>query len=209
MKIDWQLKDIDKLLAKHDPKIIKKAAVTAVKRAGKSTASFISQQIRARYALKKQRVDKALRDLKKTYIQDKGVPTQFVIFEGRRISLRNYNSKLKKLKVSPKTRSYKRRGQWGGTHTVRVKKRKLERKGVTVKLLKTGSRKLVAGGFFGISPKNKVELIFKRKPGSKKLKALYGPAIPQMIHDEKAVINFANDRAQKEFSRAVNYFLSR
>lgn len=103
-------------------------------------------------------------------------------------------------------------GLWPNSQAV-VRKGKHKYRGARVKILKASGRKLVKGGFGGVSSKNQHSLIFKREGKARyPVKGLYGPSMIGWLtrsEHQEPLMTLARTRLELELRRDAAYRLSK
>lgn len=191
--ISYTFDNIDDLLKTYDPKVVKDSLFSTIRKLSSQSASKVSKDIVSRYNIK-------ARDLKPPALvqrvrEKNGVPVGFLIYTGKRLSLRKFANQRA---AQP-----------------RVKSARGVRYGARVKVLKSKGSHIVPGGFWGRARAGQVDganvsQIFqrmgvpRRKPryeGDEKLRKLTGPSIAHMARSENAIE--AADKLVREKANAI------
>lgn len=177
--------NMDELLKANDPKIVRAAARSTIKKLNNQAATQVSKAIRSRYNIK-------ARDVKSSMIKrvrEKGdIPVGFLVYTGKRISLRKFASHNGN---APPSRSAR----------PRVKSGRGNRYGARVRVVKSRGSHIVPDGFWGKGRVGQEDgagtwQIFQRMgvprgdpryKGDEKLRKLTGPSIAHMARSDKAI----------------------
>jgi len=170
--ISYTFDNVDELLKTYDPKVVKDSLFSTIRKLNSQSATQVSRAIVSRYNIK-------AKDLKPALVmrvrEKNGVPVGFLLYTGKRLSLRKFST-------AAASRSRARRG-------------------ARVKVLKSKGSYMVPGGFWGRARAGQVDRanvaqIFQRmgvprkKPryaGDEKLRKLTGPSIAHMARSSKAI----------------------
>lgn len=176
--------EIKKLI---DPKIVEKSLAGAIKVAARKVSTAIDKQIRQNYAVK----TAMIKDTLTTKIQARdGAFDALMTYRGQGINLIHFAPRSKPVTTSTGKK----------------------RRGTTIKIKKTGGRKLVPHGFLG-EAKNVGLLVFRRMGQKRKpMRSMYTIAVPQMVETTdvlKAADEIAGDALYKEWVRQMNYLIEK
>lgn len=196
MKLSFTFENMDQLRQVYDPAVVEKAAYQTVKQLQAKAATEISKTVRQRYNVSAAAIKSVMKPRLRV---SAGVPTGFLIYLSKRISLRHYAT---------------------GTRP-KIKTRRGIRYGARVKEYKNERAKIQPGAFFGTAKDSGSGQIFVRYTNGKRMKSnpkkaaikkLTGPAIAQMVGGE-APIKALNDLVQREgdekFAHNLDHFLKK
>ena len=189
MKLEFKFENIEGLKRVYDPAVVEKAALATVKQLQAKAATATSKAIRDRYAVSASAVKSALKP--RLRVDPSGVPTGYLIYLSKRISLRYFATK-----AVPK-----------------VKTKRGIRYGARVKDRKDRPTRIVPGGFFGTAKTSGSGQIFQRIGTSRlPIRKLTGPSISQMMSG-RAAIDALNDLVRKEgdekFANNLDHFMQK
>jgi len=188
VKLSFKFENLEQLRQVYDPAVVEKAAYQTVKQLQAKAATEISKTVRQRYNVSAAAIKSVMKPRLRV---SAGVPTGFLIYLSKRISLRHYATGAR-----PK-----------------IKTRRGIRYGARVKEYKNERAQIVPGAFFGTAKNSGSGQIFQRLgPSRLKIKKLTGPAIAQMVGGE-APIKALNDLVQREgdekFAHNLDHFLKK
>jgi hypothetical protein len=188
VKLSFKFENLEQLRQVYDPAVVEKAAHATVKQLQSKAATEISKTVRQRYNVSAAAIKSVMTPRVKV---SGGVPTGFLIYLSKRISLRHYATGSR-----PK-----------------IKTRRGIRYGARVKEYRSKRAEIVPGAFFGTAKTSGSGQIFQRLgPSRLKIKKLTGPAIAQMVGGE-APIKALNDLVQREgdekFAHNLDHFLKK
>lgn len=180
------------------PKEFTAAIVRALNRTMKGSQTQALGIITSRYAVRRATIAKRLWSRK----AGGGRLYFHITLDGEPILLSRFAPKGRVIRKTPRPYSYTRDGQ---TISVTPKKRR-SYKGVTVKVLKEGGRKLVQGGFFmpGRTP------IFRKEGAG--FKALHGPSLVPFLNraeNRERIEGTAHDRLRRELAHEAEFRLKK
>ena len=189
MKLEVRFDNLDEVRKFYDPAIVERAAYSTVKQLHSKATTAVSKAVRDEYAVNVKTVKGALKPIIR---YQNGVPVGYLIYTGKRISLRHFATKSSR---------------------VRVKTRRGYRYGAKVKVKKRERAALVPGAFWGRAQGSGELQIFKRMGLSRlKIKKLTAPAIAQMVRNESA-LDAINELVQREadekLANNLDHFLKR
>lgn len=182
--IEIKLENLPRLRQAFDPARVDKAFNSALRKTAGKARTRVSQEVRKIYNIKARDISQSVKTINR---QDF-------------IELRWTGKTLGLDKYSPTKRT--------------VRTARGPRKGVAVKVLKKGKRKLVKGGFQVASKNN---LIFQRtgqkmasNPQKDAIARMFGLSVPQMVNKKVTnnAIEFIGDEMNVQFERAFNFFLN-
>lgn len=192
--------NLDEVKKAYDPIVVEKATYSAVRKLHSKAATRVSKQIRARYAIKAGQVAAAL---KKRIRRQSGLPVGFLVYTGRRISLRHFAV------GGPSPRKSNR---------PRVRTSRGLRYGAKVRITKGRPARVVPGAFWGAGRAGTAagageEQIWQRVgAGRTPLRKLTGPSIAHMARGRAGIdaVNamMAQD-ADRTLSHELDHFLQR
>lgn len=204
--LKYRIKNLDKLKQKFDPKVVERANRAGANKAAQKTRTFISETIRKVYNVKAMAIKKRV-TLKRA---SSNMPFAELRYRGPRIGLINFGAKEKKVTLARKPRKGQKGQPWGRFRT-----------GVTVKVKKSGSRKLVSSrpGFIMTGKNNNQHIYYRAGDGSDRnnLRSAKTWSIPEMLKNaeregagsSKAYERFAAQEYDIEFDRAMKHFMSK
>jgi len=190
VNLDIRLDNIDEIKRAYDPAVVHKAAESTIKQLHGKAATAVSKEVRKVYNVKARDIASTLKQRVRT--QD-GVPTGFLIYIGRRLSLRHFTTVKGSGAPSPDARP-------------KIKTRRGLRRGARVRLKKASKSSILKKAFWG---KGRAGLddgggewqIFQRIGISRlKVKKLTGPSIAHMVRGDEAIkaINHLVEREGNE-----------
>ena len=195
-----QLADYEK---EYGASFLRKVEVAATNKTQQRARTFLSVAIRKVYNVKASAVAKRTTVQRATARDLRAM----IRFRGPRVGLINFSARDKKVTLARKPRKGQAGLRWGRFRT-----------GATVKVLKSGSRKLITSKpAFIATGANGNEHVFARKKNGKGRKDIYALktfSIPEMIANsgskgESDINEFVGDTYAVEFDRAMKHFSSK
>jgi len=198
--IDVSFDNLEAVKRAYDPVVVKKAAFSAVKKLHNKAATQVSRSVRTTYNIKATDLKEGL---KKRIRTQQGTPSGFLIYTGKRISLRYFA-------VGGPT---PRRSNQPVRNSSRGKRR-----GVRVRVMKNRGPQVVPRAFWARGQAGSIagageQQIFQRIGASRlPIRKLTGPSVAQMVRG-KAGIGELNklmaQAADKTLSNELDHFLQR
>lgn len=189
MRYQYDIRGMQALKNRHDPKIVEKAFSHALDRTQAKAATHISRDVRDDYHItaadikKRLKVDRARRDASRS-----------LLYTGRRLPLDHFKPKATRARVVTAT---SRRGN----------RYKTRRRGASVLVRKDTGRQQVPGGWFA---KGRILRRADRNDNASDPRIQFGPSIPGMVSHE-SVIDSAQDMVRedlpRQFSGRMDYLL--
>jgi len=185
----------------YDPIIVEKAAYSTINQLHKKAATLVGRAVRDKYSIKVRDIKSALKS--RVVIQG-GVPSGYLIYTSKRISLRHFASGGR-----PSTRN-----------RPRVKTARGMRRGAKIKVTKMRAARLIKGAFWGqgaigsgagkMLGEGEWQVFQRIGLGRLKIRKLTGPSISHMVRG-KAPLNAINqlvqDQAEKMLAHNLDHFL--
>ncbi len=200
----YQVKDLEKLKKDLDPKIVERANSAGANKAAQKLRTFVSKAIRQVYNVKASAISKRV-ELRRA---SRSTPVAELRYKGPRVGLVNFAPKAKKVTLTRKPRKGQKGMPWGRVRT-----------GVTVKVRKDGSRKLVQSkpGFIAVGANNNEHIYYRTGKERNKLESALTWSLPEMVRlsekegagSEKAYEDYAEQEYDLEFDRALRHFMSK
>lgn len=201
--LKYQVKNLEKLKRKFDPKIVDSANRAAQNKAAQKLRTYISKSIRDVYNVKAGAISKRVK------INRASVSSPFaeLRYSGPRVGLINFGAKVKKVTLARKPRKGQKGRKWGRF-----------RKGVTVRVRKDGGRKQVTSkpGFIAVGKNSNEHIFYRTGKGRNDLKSAKTWSIPEMVRLAEKEGGPSNESYQEqaaaeydvEFDRAMRHFMS-
>jgi hypothetical protein len=189
MRYQYDIRGMQALKNRYDPKIVEKAFSHALDRTQAKAATHISRDVRDDYHItaadikKRLKIDRARRDASRS-----------LLYTGRRLPLDHFKPKATRARVVTAT---SRRGT----------RYKTRRRGASVLVRKDTGRQQVPGGWFA---KGRILRRADRNDNASDPRIQFGPSIPGMVSHE-SVIDSAQEMVRedlpRQFSGRMDYLL--
>jgi hypothetical protein len=189
MRYQYDIRGMQALKNRYDPKIVEKAFSHALDRTQAKAATHISRDVRDDYHItaadikKRLKIDRARRDASRS-----------LLYTGRRLPLDHFKPKATRARVVTAT---SRRGN----------RYKTRRRGASVLVRKDTGRQQVPGGWFA---KGRILRRADRNDNASDPRIQFGPSIPGMVSHE-SVIDSAQEMVRedlpRQFSGRMDYLL--
>lgn len=192
--------NLEEVKKAYDPIVVEKAAYSAVKKLHSKAATRVSKGIRQDYAVKAGQIAAAL---KKRVRKENGIPSGFLIYTGRRLSLRHFAVGGPTPRKSNRPRIRTARGL---------------RYGAKVRVMKKRPARVVPRAFWGSARAGAQDgageaQIFQRvSAGRYPLRKMTGPSIAHMARGRAGIDEVNKMMAQdanRTLSHELDHFLQR
>jgi hypothetical protein len=184
--IKFSFENLDEVKNTYDPKIVRASLFSTIRKLSNQSATQVSKAITSRYNIKARDVKQAM--ARPRIREQNDVPVGFLIYTGKRISLRKFAKNNGK---APPERSAR----------PRVKSSRGNRYGARVRVMKSRGTHIVPEAFWGKGRAGKEDgagtwQIFQRMgvprgdpryKGDEKLRKLTGPSIAHMARGDEAI----------------------
>ncbi|MES3674605.1 phage tail protein [Halomonas elongata] len=185
LDVRYDIRDLEKLRKRFDPRDVEKALQRAVNATSKKAATHISRDIRGTYTLKARDIKKRLK-----IERVRRDATRALLYTGRRLPLEQFSPKRKWVSVS--TRRKVRSGPSKGKMARRL--------GVTVRVRKDKGRQLVPGGWYA---KDHILRRADQEDNASQPRMQFGPSVPGMVAHPKT-IESAQDLVRRDLPQEFN-----
>lgn len=199
---------LEDLRRRYNPRKVDQAVGSALSKTARKGRTALSRAARKRYMVKAADITRQV----KLRQPSRSLESRVLTYSGSRISLMHFGAKEVR---SAGGRSRVTRMSKGRAVSRSVRANKRQQKGVTVKVLRQGGRKLVRGkkgfgAFMGDQVGGGVAVFIRRGTDRLPLDKLYGPSIPEMV-GHGSVSSVFGDTVRTEgpieFERAMRFFL--
>ena len=202
MRLEVRFDNLEEVKRAYDPLVVEKAARETIKQLHGLAATQVSKKVREVYNVKARDISKAL---KKKVVSEGGIPSGYLIYLGRRLSLRYFSTSTGAGAPSRNARP-------------KVKSRAGDRRGARVRIRKTSRASVLKRAFWGRGRAGLADgggewQIFQRIGLSRHpIKKLTGPSIAHMVRSNEAVeaINeLVRDQADKKLAHNLDHFMQK
>ncbi|MFT5766740.1 MAG: hypothetical protein ACI9DH_000559 [Halioglobus sp.] len=196
--ISVRFENLKELRQVYDPEILEKATRATIKQLNGQAATLISKAIRDNYKIKAGDIKQALDPRIST---QNGIPSGFLIYTSKRISLRHFSG-----------------GKPHKLNTPKVKTARGVRRGAKATITKRRGKRQIKGGFWGKGRAGGEDgagewQIFQRMGLSRlKVRKLTGPSISHMARGKaplNAINQLVDNKASKLLENNLDHFIKR